>query len=98
MYALIQKELPGAELHMAYGARTNAMRKELGIKKSHANDAYCIGSFHPKHCTDTEYFKKRRRNNRVLEKFYDARYVGLRDGETRHPPLPRPSAGRAALC
>lgn len=72
MYALIKEEFPEITPHMAYGAGTKAARKELGVSKSHANDAYCIGDFHPKRRTDTEYFKKRRRNNRVLEKFYDA--------------------------
>ena len=51
--------------------------------KSHANDAYCIGKFQPRHRTKTKYYKKRRRNNRCLEKFYDAQYIDVRDGEKK---------------
>ena len=39
-----------------------------------------MGNFHPKHRSHLEHFKKRRRNNRVLEKFYDAVYIDTRDG------------------
>ncbi|MCM1236143.1 MAG: hypothetical protein NC489_39165, partial [Ruminococcus flavefaciens] len=42
-----------------------------------------IGEFHPGHRADTERFKKRRRNSRILEKFYDARYTDLRDGKVK---------------
>ena len=45
--------------------------------------AYCIGSMRPKNRTKTTYFEKRRRNNRMLEKFYDAKYVDIRDGKTK---------------
>ena len=42
-----------------------------------------MGTFHPKHRTPFAYFRKLRRNNRILEKFYDAKYVDVRDGKTR---------------
>jgi hypothetical protein len=55
-------------------------RRELGqLAKTHANDAYAMGEFHPKHRHQEEHFKKRRRNNRVLSKFYDAKYLDVRD-------------------
>jgi hypothetical protein len=38
-----------------------------------------MGEFHPKHRHQEEHFKKRRRNNRVLSKFYDAKYLDVRD-------------------
>ena len=38
-----------------------------------------MGLFCPKHRTKPVYFKKKRRNNRVLEKFYDAKYIDSRD-------------------
>ena len=72
---------PDVELHFTYGARTKCTRRTMHIGKSHANDAYCIGEFHPKHRCDTVYYQKQRRNNRVLEKFYDAVYLDLRTGE-----------------
>ena len=46
----------------------------------HANDAYAMGEFHPKHRHHEEHWKKNRRNNRCLEKFHDAKYIDIRDG------------------
>ena len=46
------------ELTLTYGAATKQARKELGVKKSHSNDAYCMGEFHPKHRCDFKHFKK----------------------------------------
>lgn len=73
----------GIETHITYGAVTKRTRKDLNIGKSHANDAYCIGSMRPKHRAKTLYYEKRRRNNRILEKFYDAKYVDVRDGKAK---------------
>ena len=69
--------------HMTYGVATQEARKVLCLAKSHANDAYAMGMLHPKHRTPFTHFRKLRRNSRVLEKFYDAKYVDTRDGETR---------------
>ena len=82
------KDLPcvspnGIKLHMTYGAATKLARKELGIKKTHSNDAWCMGTFHPAWRTDFLHYAKRRRNNRVLEKFYNAKYTDLRDGSRK---------------
>lgn len=68
---------------VTYGAATKEARRDLKIKKSHANDAYCMGSFHPSHRTDLKCYEKCRRNNRVLSKFYDATYIDIRDGEKK---------------
>ena len=73
----------GLETHITYGAVTKRERLSRNIIKSHANDAYCIGNCRPKHRTKTLCFEKRRRNNRILEKFYDAKYVDIRDGKTK---------------
>lgn len=69
----------GVAVHPTYGAKTKRVRKDRNLHKSHANDAYCIGELHPKHRTPTRLFEKNRRNNRCLQKFYDAKYVDLRD-------------------
>ena len=79
MIRRLKELLPGIEVRMTYGAATKAARRDLGIRKTHANDAYCMGSFHPKHRDDFVRFIKRRRNNRILEKFYDAKYIDVRD-------------------
>ena len=68
--------------HITYGAVTKRERLNRNIEKSHANDAYCIGNYHPKHRAKTQYFAKRRRNNRCLEKFYDAKIIDIRTGKT----------------
>lgn len=83
MFDRLRELAPDVEFHMTYGAATKLKRKELGIKKSHANDAYAMGDFHPKHRADTVYYQKHRRNNRILEKFYDAKYIDIRDGSKK---------------
>lgn len=68
-------------VHMTYGSVTKRERLSRRIRKTHANDAYCIGYFRPKHKASEEIFQKIRRNNRCLEKFYDAVYIDSRTGE-----------------
>ena len=79
MIRRLKELLPDIEIRTTYGAATKAARKAIGIKKTHANDAYCMGTFHPKHRTDFARFIKKRRNNRILERFYDAKYIDRRD-------------------
>ena len=71
------------DIHITYGAMTKLKRQDLHIKKSHVNDAYATGTLHPAHRADTLYRRKRRRNNRVLEKFYDAKLIDIRDGKKK---------------
>ena len=81
----IYKEVKGLceETHITYGAVTKRTRKDRNITKSHANDAYCIGNFHPKHRAAARYIVKTRRNDRCLERFYDAVYIDIRDGKKK---------------
>ena len=81
IYAVLKKKYK--DVHMTYGAETKASRKEMCIEKTHANDAYCMGQFHPGHRSRERLFTKRRRNNRILEKFYDAKYIDMRDGKKK---------------
>ena len=83
MFKRLKDAAPDVEFHMTYGAKTKLSRKDLNIKKSHANDAYAMGEFHPRHRVDTVYYRKCRRNNRILSKFYDAKYVDIRDGSIK---------------
>ena len=83
MFDKLKEISPNVTYHMTYGAATKLARKTLNIKKSHSNDAYCMGEFHPKHRCDFRLYKKRRRNNRVLCKFYDAKYIDVRDGSIK---------------
>ena len=75
----IKKELPTLSINVTYGTKTKRTRNDLNIIKSHANDAYCMGEYRPLHRAKTIIYQKRRRNNRILEKFYDAKYVDIRD-------------------
>lgn len=79
MFSKLKKTSPDVNFHMTYGALTKLKRKNCNIKKSHSNDAYCMGEFHPKHRNDFRHYKKLRRNNRILSRFYDAKYIDIRD-------------------
>lgn len=79
MFSMLKSAHPDVEWHMTYGAATQEAGKVLCLDKSHANDAYAMGRLHPKHRTPFMHFRKLRRNNRILEKFYDAKYTDARD-------------------
>lgn len=79
----LKEATPDVDIDITYGAATKMSRKELGVKKTHSNDAYCMGEFHPKHRYDFRHFKKCRRNSRMLSRFYDAKYRDLRDGSVK---------------
>ena len=83
MYEAIKKAYPDVEVHITYGSNTKHSRKKLNICKTHINDAYCMGMFHSRHRTEHMLYTKKRRNNRVLAKFYDAKYIDSRDGSKK---------------
>ena len=80
---LFREAFPGVEIHVTNGAKTKCSRSERNLPKTHANDAYCMGEFRPKHRAKEQVFVKRRRNNRVLSKFYDAKVIDIRDGKKK---------------
>jgi len=66
-----------------YGSLTKFKRKELELEKSHHNDAFVVAdATHQQRCHPTQFIQKRK-NNRSLEKFYDAKYIDLRDGKKK---------------
>ena len=71
------------DIHIQYGAKTSVTRKSLHLAKTHANDAYCVGSLHPRHRSTELVYQKKRRNNRILSRFYDAKYIDIRDGKKK---------------
>ena len=83
MYRKVREMYPDVEVHITYGAETKERRRILGIPKSHVNDAFVMGIFHPKHRCRPVIFQKKRRNNRILERFYDAKYIDSRDGSKK---------------
>ena len=76
LYATYGKEF----VTITYGAMTKEKRIALQLEKTHNNDAYAMGDYYPAHRCKFRHYQKRRRNNRVLEKFYDATYVDTRTG------------------
>ena len=80
---LIKKEYPDIKVNITFGAITKRTRNDLNIEKTHANDAYCMGEYHPKHRAHSKIYQKRRHNNRVLERFYDSKFVDIRDGSIK---------------
>ena len=78
----LREDLPDVDIYHCYGAETSRKRKDRNIEKSHINDAYCIGEYMPENRCTQEHFQKKRRNNRILEKFYDAKYIDMRTGKT----------------
>lgn len=80
IFNTVKTMLPDNSVHYTYGAATKMARRDLDVEKTHANDAYSMGELHPKNRTETVYLQKRRRNNRILQRFYDAKYIDSRDG------------------
>ena len=77
LYAAFGKDF----VTVTYGAMTKEKRIALHLEKSHNNDAYAMGSFHPVNRCAFEHYEKVKRNNRILEKFYDSQYIDTRTGE-----------------
>lgn len=83
LYREVKTTFPDKTIHITYGAGTKERRRQLAIEKSHVNDAYVMGRFQPRHRATPVYKQKKRRNNRCLEKFYDAKYIDSRDGKKK---------------
>ena len=81
--ARVLREEDGFDVVETYGAFTNMVRKELGLLKSHVNDAYSMGDYHPPVRACFCHLKKARRQSRAMTKFYDSRVVDVRDGKVK---------------
>ena len=68
------------ETNHTYGFKTKSKRIELSLEKSHFNDAFCIAGGNNQVRVETFYIEQIRRNNRSLEKFYDAKFIDSRNG------------------
>ncbi len=64
-----------------YGYITKSKRIEYGLEKSHYNDAFVIAYGNTQTRIEPIIIEQVRRNNRSLEKFYDAKYVDIRTGK-----------------
>lgn len=64
-----------------YGYLTKSKRFDLDLPKSHANDAFVIADGTDQKRATPLLLEQVRRNNRSLQKFYDAEYIDKRTGE-----------------
>ncbi len=64
-----------------YGYITKHRRKLLNLPKSHANDAFVIAGGTKQKRAKPIHLEQIRRNNRSLQKFYDAQYIDTRTDE-----------------
>jgi hypothetical protein len=71
----------GLQCNHTYGYLTKRKRIALELPKSHANDAFVISSGQKQKRADPMVLEQVRRNNRSLQKFYDAKYIDNRTGE-----------------
>lgn len=69
------------EADATYGYLTKCRRIALGLPKSHPNDAFVIAGGTTQTRAKTLYLEQIRRNNRSLQKFYDAQYLDSRTGQ-----------------
>ena len=69
------------ECDYTYGYITKSKRIALGLDKTHYNDAFVIAGGTDQPRIGPIYFKQVRRNNRSLERFYDAKYIDVRTGK-----------------
>ncbi|MBF0226069.1 MAG: HNH endonuclease [Desulfobacterales bacterium] len=63
-----------------YGHITKSKRIALKLSKSHVNDAFVIANGTTQNRIESLNITQVRRNNRSLEKFYDAKYIDIRSG------------------
>lgn len=68
-------------INATYGYITKNHRIGNKIEKSHVNDAFCIAKGISQKRNKTNIVEQIRRNNRSLEKFYDAKYIDIRTSE-----------------
>ncbi len=60
---------------------TKTNRIALKLPKTHYHEAFCIAGGLTQDRIQTIHIKQMRRNNRSLEKFYDAKYIDARTGK-----------------
>lgn len=75
------KEQLDCEGSHTYGYITKHRRITQGLEKTHYNDAFCITGGTCQQRVKPIVYQQSRRNNRSLEKFYDAQYIDTRTGE-----------------
>jgi len=82
--SILRKRLANTlNCNFTYGYLTKARRIELNLEKTHYNDAFCIAGGTENHTRiEPINFGQTRRNNRSLERFYDAKYIDISTGKS----------------
>ena len=86
--AIIRKRLiealksTGKRVRETFGSNAKTIRFELNLAFTDYNDAFCIAYGKNQRRCKPLYFIQTRRNNRSLEKWYDAKYIDIRSGDT----------------
>lgn len=81
-YLINQLKETHDNIYITYGYITKNHRIGNKIEKTHYNDAFCIAKgINQIRNNKIWQLQQSRRNNRSLEKFYDAKYVDIRTGE-----------------
>lgn len=81
MTSVRRKLLSATGATEVFGYQTKRNRNTLGLPKSHANDAFAITGKPDMPRAETIYYLQRRRNNRSLATFKDAKYQDKRTGK-----------------
>lgn len=81
-YLVNQLKEKYSNISFTYGYITKNHRIKNNIEKSHHNDAFCIAKgINQIRNNEIWSITQVRRNNRSLEKFYDAKYIDIRNGK-----------------
>jgi len=81
MSAVRWKVVQALKANVSYGYITNDRRRQLQLPKSHSNDAFVIAGGGSHKRSSPVLLEQIRRNNRSLQKFYDAKYIDMRTGQ-----------------
>ncbi|MGV8146234.1 MAG: RNA-guided endonuclease IscB [Alkaliphilus sp.] len=77
----LNEKYPKMRIHHTYGYTTKNNRTVTGLSKSHHNDAFVIANgTKSQNRISSNNFEQIKRNNRSLEKFYDAKIIDVRTG------------------
>jgi hypothetical protein len=80
MSIIYQKLIEATGAETTFGYVTSFIRHELGLDKSHHNDAFIIAEGTTQERCEPLLLEQVRRHKRSMEQFYDAQYMDTRDG------------------
>jgi hypothetical protein len=80
MLKILKEKYLEIDINHTYGFITKSNRIAKNLIKSHHNDAFVIAKGEEQIRTEAINFEQIRRNNRSLEKFYDAKMIDTRTG------------------